>query len=670
MNQHIVRRTVGLLSVLVMLAGLCPIAASAAIAGGIDYQGYLTDSVGSPVNAPVSVTFSLYNVAAGGVPLWSDTQVVTADSGLFSVQLGGGGNPFPEGVFAEPLWLAIEVAGDAEMIPRRPVLSAGYAYMADDAFTLEGFSASSLDQSAHVTDRLNPHRVTAAQVNAATAADLVLHVADASAHHAKTTSFSELTGLVADSQIPAIITRDTEIRWDNLSGIPTGFADGIDNNSGGDITAVYGGTGLNGGGSIGAVTLNVDVPLQLSGTGTGVIQGTHSTSGNWGYLGSGTYGVRGQSEYISGRGVYGRATHASGTNYGVYGYSISTGGRGVYGGTSASEGTTYGVYGSSASNAGRGVYGYAYSSGDTSNINYGGYFESRGTRGIGVYGKASYSGSGLKYGGYFEVDSDTGYGVYSTVNGDYTNYAFRGEATGPGSNGAWFSTVGENTSAVRGVANGTTGTYNTNKGGSFGAAGNRGYGVHSTATGTYGTGIYTAATGAYGIGIRAQGGSDGYAAVLRGNVQLQRRSDGATVMELGEGLDYAEGFDVSGDKVMPAGTVLVIDALNPGKLAVSSAPYDTKVAGIIAGARGMGSGVRLGAGQFDSDVALAGRVYCNVDAREHGIEPGDLLTTSPSSGHAMKVTDHVRAQGAILGKAMEAIERGRRGQILVLVTLQ
>jgi hypothetical protein len=36
----------------------------------------------------------------------------------------------------------------------------------------------------------------------------------------------------------------------------------------------------------------------------------------------------------------------------------------------------------------------------------------------------------------------------------------------------------------------------------------------------------------------------------------------------------------------------------------------------------------------------------------------------------MKASDHVRAQGAILGKAMESLEQGKKGQILVLVTLQ
>lgn len=98
--------------------------------------------------------------------------------------------------------------------------------------------------------------------------------------------------------------------------------------------------------------------------------------------------------------------------------------------------------------------------------------------------------------------------------------------------------------------------------------------------------------------------------------------------------------------------------------------YDHKVAGIVAGARGQGSGVRLGPEQFDHDVALAGRVYCNVDATYGEVHPGDLLTTSPTPGHAMAVKDTVRAQGAILGKAMEGLSEGQKGQILVLVTLQ
>lgn len=159
---------------------------------------------------------------------------------------------------------------------------------------------------------------------------------------------------------------------------------------------------------------------------------------------------------------------------------------------------------------------------------------------------------------------------------------------------------------------------------------------------------------------------------VRGNITILSGGTGATIMELGEGLDYAEGFDVTAadDSLLEPGCVLTIDAENPGMLTLSSEAYDTKVAGIIAGANGVKSGIRLGASQFDRDVALAGRVYCNVDATEFEVMVGDLLTTSAIPGYAMRVVDRDRAQGAILGKAMEPLAKGSKGQILVLVTLQ
>jgi hypothetical protein len=157
---------------------------------------------------------------------------------------------------------------------------------------------------------------------------------------------------------------------------------------------------------------------------------------------------------------------------------------------------------------------------------------------------------------------------------------------------------------------------------------------------------------------------------VRGNLLLESESTGAAVVELGEGLDYAEGFNVTDKNAVKPGTVLVIDPECPGKLTVSNKAYDNRVAGIAAGSKGLGSGVRLGVGQFDCDVALAGRVYCNVDATETGVEPGDLLTTSATPGYAMKAVEYMRAQGATLGKAMERLGKGQKGQILVLVTLQ
>jgi hypothetical protein len=69
------------------------------------------------------------------------------------------------------------------------------------------------------------------------------------------------------------------------------------------------------------------------------------------------------------------------------------------------------------------------------------------------------------------------------------------------------------------------------------------------------------------------------------------------------------------------------------------------------------------------NVALSGRVYALADTSNGPIKPGDLLTSSSVPGHVMKVTDHARAQGAIVGKAMSSLAEGK-GMVLVLVTLQ
>jgi hypothetical protein len=69
------------------------------------------------------------------------------------------------------------------------------------------------------------------------------------------------------------------------------------------------------------------------------------------------------------------------------------------------------------------------------------------------------------------------------------------------------------------------------------------------------------------------------------------------------------------------------------------------------------------------NVALSGRVYAFADASEAPIKPGDLLTTSNTPGHCMTAVDHIRSQGAVLGKAMSSLEKGK-GMVLVLVSLQ
>ncbi len=256
-------------------------------------------------------------------------------------------------------------------------------------------------------------------------------------------------------------------------------------------------------------------------------------------------------------------------------------------------------------------------------------------------------------------------GVYGLAGSAENTYGVYGSSLGDTGRGVYGKNYGINGAGVYGEASGSSGVgvYGT-------ASGTDGHAVEAVAPGTDGYAVYADANGANGTGIYARGGAGGHAAIFSGNILIRHRDTGHSVMELGTGLDYAEGFDVSDESSIKPGTVLVIDSRHPGKLTVSAQPYDRRVAGIVAGAGGIESGVRLGADSFDHDVALAGRVYCNVDASKTAVEPGDLLTTSSTPGHAMKVTNYSRAQGAILGKAMEPLPKGRKGQILVLVSLQ
>jgi hypothetical protein len=144
------------------------------------------------------------------------------------------------------------------------------------------------------------------------------------------------------------------------------------------------------------------------------------------------------------------------------------------------------------------------------------------------------------------------------------------------------------------------------------------------------------------------------------------------VLEITGGADLSEHFEIQSPHTTP-GMIVCIDPERPGELTVSRRAYDRTVAGVVSGAGGVKPGLLLrqegtrASGRHP--VALTGRVYCLVDAGRGAIAPGDLLTTSATPGHGMKVRDHTRAQGAIIGKAMTALNEGR-GLVLVLVSLQ
>lgn len=136
------------------------------------------------------------------------------------------------------------------------------------------------------------------------------------------------------------------------------------------------------------------------------------------------------------------------------------------------------------------------------------------------------------------------------------------------------------------------------------------------------------------------------------------------------GADCAEEFDMAEAAEIEPGTVVVLD--QDGVLHQSHQAYDKRVAGVISGAGDYRPGMILDRRQSRDNrvpVALVGKVYCKVDAQYAAIEVGDLLTTSPTSGHAMKADDPFKAFGSVIGKALRSLKAGQE-MIPILITLQ
>lgn len=188
-------------------------------------------------------------------------------------------------------------------------------------------------------------------------------------------------------------------------------------------------------------------------------------------------------------------------------------------------------------------------------------------------------------------------------------------------------------------------------------------------------GVSYISTGNVGIGTKTPTAKLDVTGDIKASTIIRAGTDvSCAVLEIrGSGNDLAEAFKVNAvaNAVKP-GMVVSIDPDHAGDMMLASVPYDRKVAGIISGAGDLHAGIHLGDAPTASDgkqsIALTGRVWCLADASNGKIMPGDSLTTSSIPGHAIKVRDFARAQGAIIGKAMTGLDAGS-GSVLVLVNL-
>jgi hypothetical protein len=195
------------------------------------------------------------------------------------------------------------------------------------------------------------------------------------------------------------------------------------------------------------------ISASLSGIGVeGIAQGSNGT----GVMGTGRYGVWGESNQAGFYGVFGRNTNVDGTGVrgqggtGVWGSSSRTGYSGVYGQHTGSLG--YGVVGDGKGSSGAGVLG-------------------RNSGGEGVRGEGSTQAEvagvrGLGKTGVWGSSSTTG---YSGVYGQHTGSGYGVVADGSGSSGA--GVLGRNSSGYGGQFEGGKAQLMLKPGGSAGKPG-------------------------------------------------------------------------------------------------------------------------------------------------------------------------------------------------------
>ncbi len=198
--------------------------ALAAVPNLVNFQGLLTDpGTGNPVpDATYSVRFSIWDAASVGTEVWNETQNVTTEGGLFSVQLGSV-IAFPSGVFnGTPRYLEVKVGADPAMTPRLLFLSVPYAFHAETADSAN--SADSADFASDA-DTVDGAHASALEESAEINADIAAHSALASAHHTKTTSASEITsGTMSPLRIAG--TAWTSLNDGSGSGLDADTVDG------------------------------------------------------------------------------------------------------------------------------------------------------------------------------------------------------------------------------------------------------------------------------------------------------------------------------------------------------------------------------------------------------------------------------------------------------------
>jgi hypothetical protein len=344
---------------------------------GTTYQGRLMDG-GVPANGTYDFGFVLHDDPTNLTYLGNSIMItaVPVSNGLFTVQLNTAGEFGPNAFNGQARWLEVDVRTNNNILlnnftvlsPRVPLTVAPHA-----AFALNSSNA----------------------LNAAYAAT------------------------VADGSVTSSKLAPGAVAWSSITGIPAGFADGVDND-----TTYSAGAGL----TLGGPSNQFSVNFAGSGGENTAARSDHDHFGaNWSGNSSG-YGLVVVNSSTTGTGIYGQQGTGSGVaaplgfraavwgessqGDAVYGATGASSGAALSGHASSTNGFNYGVYGQTDSPNGAGVLARGSGNGGTAlRISNGG---------IRVSGAGVNSGTPAFVHVISASNTDTN-GWISTINNPYCN---------------------------------------------------------------------------------------------------------------------------------------------------------------------------------------------------------------------------------------------------------
>ena len=129
---------------------------------------------------------------------------------------------------------------------------------------------------------------------------------------------------------------------------------------------------------------------------------------------------------------------------------------------------------------------------------------------------------------------------------------------------------------------------------------------------------------------------------------------GGNLTDLAENIFSAEDVE-AGDVVVVADDMKVIKSYKA---------YDKRVVGVISTA----PAATFGGNKGNVPLAISGRVLVKATDENGPIDPGDLLTTSSTLGHAMKCNYYEKCFGNTIGKAITPLD-GKKGIVTMMIML-